>query len=150
MTLEDVTHLSKIHVIKLIMNIGIKLGEYDVINSGTVIALEGVPLVFSIADLMISFVFVTKQEDDTQMSIQKKVISSREAVIEFINFDSQLGSGLVSPFVVGTFQNREFSFLVRFSQLNKGGKLVNYTWLVRDYPRMSENTEVSTTESESK
>lgn len=132
------------------MDIGIKLGVYDVINSGTVIALEGAPLVFSIADLSITFVFVTEKEEDTQMSIRKKVISQREAIIEFVNFDSQLGSGLVSPYVVGTFQNKEFSFLVRFSQLNKGGKLVNYTWLVRDFPRISENAEVSATETETK
>lgn len=131
------------------MEIGIKLGEYDVINSGTVIALEGVPLVFSIAELSISFVFKTKQDEETQMLINKQVVSPREAIIEFVNFDSQLGSGLVSPYVVGTFQNREFSFLARFSQLNRGGKLVNYTWLVRDFPRITENAEISSAQSES-
>ena len=120
------------------MEIGITLGEYDVLNTGSIIALEGTPIQFRIGDLKISFSFSTKSEDSTQMFIHKRVISSLEAEIVFENFDSQLGSGLVMPYVVGTFQNRELSFLVRFSQLNKGGKLVNYTWLLRDIPKIEE------------
>ena len=33
--------------------------------------------------------------------------------------------------------------MVRFSQLNRGGKLVNYTWLVRDFPEIVENSKVT-------
>jgi hypothetical protein len=120
------------------MDIGIKVGEYQVLNSGSIVALEGAPIVFHIGSLIISFEFINSQDDTEQMTIQKRVVSSLEAVIEFVNFNSQLGSGLVIPYVVGTFQNKELSFLVRFSQLNKGGKLVNYTWLTRDYPAQNE------------
>ena len=120
------------------MEIGITLGEYDVLNSGSIIALENIPVQFRIGDLRISFSFSTKEEDDSQMFIHKNVISSKEAEIVFENFDSQLGSGLVMPYVVGTFQNRELSFLVRFSQLNKGGKLIHYSWLLRDIPKKEE------------
>ena len=121
------------------MEIGIRLGEYDVLDSGSIIALEGVPIQFRIGELKISFSFSTKAEDNSQMFIHKNVISSLEAEIVFENFDSQLGSGLVIPYVVGTFQNKELSFMVRFSQLNKGGKLVNYTWLLRDIPNKKVN-----------
>ena len=58
------------------MDIKIQIGDYEVLNTGTTIALEGVPILFTIGELKISFVFITKQEDDAEMTINKRVISS--------------------------------------------------------------------------
>lgn len=123
------------------MDIGIKLGEYEVINSGSVITIENIPVMFSILDLKISFNFKTIECEGNAMSINVIPVSNKEVVYEFINYDSQLGCGLVEPVHAGTINNRELSFMIRCSKLNRGGKLLNYTWLLRDIPVPSDMKE---------
>lgn len=114
------------------MEVGIKIGDYDVLSSGSVIAIENVPIQFSIYDLKISFLFESESEGEKGMNIRLHIVSDKEAEYTFVNYDAQLGCGLVRPIHVGTINGRDLSVMARFSQLNIGGKLIHYTWLLRD------------------
>lgn len=108
------------------------MGDYEVLSSGSVIAVENTPVTFFLDELIISFSFTKTDDEKKEMSIKKENKSQKEAVIEFVNFDFQIGCGVTSPIPVGFYKYKELSLLTRFTQLNTGGKLINYTWLTRD------------------
>jgi len=122
-------------------NIVIKMSEYEVLSSGSILALEDTPVEFQIRNLTFVFVFIKSEDENKEMVVNVRGESNVRARIEFINFDNELGCGLINPIAVGHIQNRELSLLVRFSQLNRGGKLIHYSWLLKGAPLMTAQTE---------
>lgn len=122
-------------------NIVIKMSEYEVLSSGSILALEDTPVEFQIRNLTFVFVFIKSEDENKEMVVNVRGESNVRARIEFINFDNELGCGLINPIAVGHIQNRELSLLVRFSQLNRGGKLIHYSWLLKGAPQMTAQTE---------
>lgn len=122
-------------------NIDIKMSEYEVLSSGSILALEDTPVEFQIRNLTFVFVFIKTEDENKEMVVNVRGESNVRARIEFINFDNELGCGLINPIAVGHIQNRELSLLVRFSQLNRGGKLIHYSWLLKGTPLMTAQTE---------
>lgn len=112
----------------------IRIGEYDVLDSGTIITTEGAPVIFDFEPLKITFKFRTDVEADgrQEMKVNRTVISKTEAELEFLNFDAPFGCGNSAPYILGTFQGKQLSFLVRVSNLERGGKTISYTWLLKE------------------
>ena len=108
----------------------IKIGDYKVLESGSFISVEGASVQFEFGVLKITFKFTT--EDGGEMKVQKNVITSTEAELVFINFDAPLGCGNPIPYILGTYQGEELSLLVRFSHLERGGRTIHYTWLLKE------------------
>lgn len=113
------------------MDIKIKMGEYEVLQSGSVIAIEKEPVEFYIEDLIVVLEFKSSEED-TSMKIKSTIADNKKLNLVFWNFDNELGCGIACPVVIGHLKDRELSLLVRFSSLSSGGKEIKYTWLTRN------------------
>lgn len=106
----------------------VKIGDYDVLESGAVITLENVPVVFCIDDLEVKFLFVSTEQGEMNVKMEQE--SSKIATLVFENFNDSIGCGNQIPYILGTYKGRELSVLVRFSKLQKGGRTIHYTWLL--------------------
>ena len=109
----------------------IKVGEYEVLDSGTIITTSEEDLVsFEFESLIMTFRFLS--DDSEKLSVNFDVTDKSNAVLSFYNFNSQLTIGNSEPLVLGTYHDKELSLLVRLSRLEKGGRTINYTWLLKE------------------
>jgi hypothetical protein len=110
----------------------IKVGKYDVLESGTIVGNENEPIDFSIAEdigFTIRIVFGTDSEQ-TEPQINAENYDKVGAKLTFNNFDNSIGIGNVIPLQIGTLNHRELLLNYRVYSLNKGGKIFHYTWLL--------------------
>lgn len=110
----------------------IKVGEYDVFESGTIVGNENEPIDF-IFDQDIGFIIRIVFKSDnvvTSPTIQGDKFDKVGGQLTFVNFNNSIGLGNVSPIKIGTFKKRELHLNYRVYSLNKGGKSFHYTWLL--------------------
>ena len=106
----------------------IKVGKFDVLYSGSVISLENESVLFCIDDLEIGLEF--QSSDSGEMKVRFNKLSDKKATLVFENFNDSIGCGNPEPYSIGTYKSRELALLVRFSMLQKGGRTIQYTWLL--------------------
>ena len=106
----------------------IKVGNYDVLESGCVISLENEPVVFFIDDLEIRLLFQSSESGEMNVKFEKE--SNKKATLFLENFNDSIGCGNTKPYVLGTYKSRELALLFRFSMLKTGGRSIQYTWLL--------------------
>ncbi|TAE17191.1 MAG: hypothetical protein EAZ95_06815 [Bacteroidetes bacterium] len=106
------------------------IGNYEVYDSGTVIGIEGEPIMFAIdpKNFIVKMIF----NDDllsNEHSMNVSKVGTNTLLLSFTNYN-HIGVGNQQPIRLGTVQNRELLLLYRVYSLNKGGKTVHYTWLL--------------------
>jgi len=110
----------------------IKVGNYDVLNSGTIVSIENEPIDFSIAEdigFTIRIIFKTNTEEKEPI-IKAEKFDKVGAELTFWNFNNSIGIGNVTPLNIGSLNSRELLLNYRVYSLNKGGKTLHYTWLL--------------------
>lgn len=111
----------------------IKVGEYDILESGTVIGNENEPVDF-ILDTKTNFTLRMNFKDDDSLekkpSIKAELLGENILQILFKNFDNPLGNGNVKPIKLGVNQGRELSINYRIYSIEESGKLIHYTFLL--------------------
>jgi hypothetical protein len=110
----------------------IKVGKYDILESGTIVSIENEPIDFSIAEnigFTIRVVFVSDSEEK-EPKIKAENYDKVGAKLTFNNFNNSIGIGNVEPLEIGTLNNRKLLLNYRVYSLNKGGKTFHYTWLL--------------------
>jgi hypothetical protein len=113
------------------MEVGISTGEFDVISHGTVIGFPGEPIVFSLKDIIISIVFVSDELVEGKPIRALPSNNPKLLNLEFINHDSDFGTGNIEPLSIGTIEFKELLLNYRASSLNKSKMvMLNYTWLL--------------------
>jgi len=110
----------------------IKIGEFDVLDSGTVIGNDNEPTDFIMneaVDFVVRFVFVT-DASTKEWSVKADKHGKRGVKLTFTNYNNSLGIGNILPIKIGKFTKRELFINYRIYSLTSGGKLIHYTWLL--------------------
>ncbi|MDL2141962.1 hypothetical protein QQY79_05480 [Flavobacterium tructae] len=110
----------------------IKVGKYNILQSGTIVSNENEPIDFFIAEdigFTIRIVFETNSEIN-EPKINAELFDKVGAKLTYYNFDNSIGIGNTVPLQIGTLNDRELFLNYRIHSLNKGGKTFHYTWLL--------------------
>lgn len=109
----------------------IKIGEYDIFDSGTIVSVENEPIDFILVE-NIGFIIRIVFEDDLENKesrVKGEAFDKVGAKLTLINFN-KIGIGNVKPTQIGTLNDRELFLSYRVYSLDKGGKTFHYTWLL--------------------
>jgi hypothetical protein len=109
----------------------IKVGEYDVLDSGTIVSIEDEPIDFVLVENIgytIRIVFENDYEDKSSR-MKGEPFDKVGAKLTLINFNS-IGVGNVKPLQIGTLNHRELFLNYRVYSLDKGAKTFHYIWLL--------------------
>lgn len=113
-------------------NVKINAGEYKIHSAGTVVGIPNTPISFTVFDINYEFIFQIDLED-TKSRFNYEQIDDKKAKLILINFNSNLGKGVTTPYLVGTVgsDNLYVSFIV-YTIGNNSGKLFHYSWLLKE------------------
>lgn len=105
----------------------IKVGEFDLIESGSIITMKDADIRFYIYDLEYIFRFVNTQEEGSKIQVISN--NGKRMEIELQNFNVALGIGNINPIPMGSVEGKDLFFFFRVTQLEEGGKTMHYSWL---------------------
>ena len=109
----------------------IKVGNYDVHSSGTVIGLYNEPIIFNFNDLTFEFRLVDDKENPKQEMTTELPPDGTKLILNFRNFNNSLGTGNLSPLRVALLDSRPLFLNYRIYALaDNTGKMIHYTWLL--------------------
>jgi hypothetical protein len=110
----------------------IKIGDYEVYESGTVIGNYNESIDFNLnkdIGFIIRISFVTDSVNgETRIEIEP--LDKNGGHFKFINFNNSLGIGNITPLLVGKLNERELLLNYRVYSIEKAGKTFHYTWLL--------------------
>lgn len=107
----------------------ITAGEYEVLESGTVISFGIEPLTFHLApDLIIRFVFL-KDDLASENTVQYLAIDKATLEMRLVNFNSTLDTGTKEPIRIGYLNGRNLylNFRTRTTDM-RFSRTIDYTW----------------------
>ena len=106
----------------------IKVGDLDVLESGTVTSNNGNDVLFSISDnVKVRLVFRTTEDKKKAMGTSMNANNELEFVLN--NFDNPLGTEFTEAFEIGTYKSRNLYFHARILGMeNTSNKIVIYTF----------------------
>jgi hypothetical protein len=110
----------------------IKVGEYEILESGTIIGNDNEPIDFiidSTTNYIIRFTFKNDAENK-QWTATASRFGANGLEITFVNFNNSLGIGNLAPIPVGQMNRRQLFLNYRIYALDKAGKLVHYSFLL--------------------
>jgi len=106
------------------------IGTYEVISTGSIIAINNLPIKFKIPPLEISIEFINDNTiDDAQVITEP--LGPMGLLMKLVNCNNQLGNGNVGLFEVGNINSRKLylNFEVIHSE-GAIGKTFHYTWFM--------------------
>ena len=113
------------------INVNLKVGDNEVIASGSVIGDPQQPIVFELQNLRLKMDFENDKENPEQQ-VSIKNISSTELDLNFRNFNNPTGTGNKAPINLGTLGGGKLYFNYRIYALNdEVGKVVHYTFYIQ-------------------
>lgn len=106
----------------------IKVGDLDILESGTVTSNNGNDVLFSISDkVKVRLVFRTTE--DKKKTMGSSVNASNELEFVLSNFDNPMGTEFTEAFEIGTYKSRTLYFHARVLGMeNTSNKVVIYTF----------------------
>ena len=110
--------------------INIKVGDLSLIDSGSIIVPEGLPIHFFIKDL--EYVFTFSNDDEGKPHTKTISNTGNKLEIEFVNFNDSIGVGNIKPLPMGRLEGQELLLMLRVSMLKEGGKTMLYSWYLRE------------------
>lgn len=110
--------------------VSIKVGDLTLIDSGSIIVPQDMPISFSIKDL--EYVFTFSNDEENKPHVRTISNTRNKLEIELINFNDIVGVGNVKPMSMGRIDGQELLLMLRVSMLKEGGKTILYTWYLRE------------------
>ena len=108
----------------------IKVGDYEVYKTGSVISLPDDPIMFNFGTLHFKVIF-ENHHDENKQNVDIEIASDNSKMtLRFINFNNSLGAGNVKPLSLAYIGKKELLLNYRVYALGKAGKLFHYTWLL--------------------
>lgn len=110
----------------------IKVGDYDVYESGTIIGNLNEHIDFILEperDFYIRLKFVD-DESINEASVKASLIDKNGLVLLFTNFNDPLGIGTLEPIKLGGIKGRQLFLSYNIQSISGGGKVVQYTFLL--------------------
>ena len=118
------------------MDFRIKIGNMNVLQSGTVIGVINQPIEIMIDDLKIEFIF--EDSNDLEQIARPESISNKHLRLTLINFNNSLGTGNMEPLAIGSYANNHLLLSYRIYSLGENvGKTLHYTFLTA--PKTTDN-----------
>ena len=118
----------------------IKVGDLQVLNSGSVIGNWREPITFVIdkrSNFIIKMEFIEGYGHSIQPRINVSEYQDNGLLIQFQNFANAAGHGNSQPLQVGTYNNKTLYLNYRIHAYpalamvrDRGGIMLNYTWLI--------------------
>lgn len=110
----------------------IRVGGYEVYESGTVIGNYNEPIDFNLNKdigfiIRVSFMTDTK---NGETRIEGEPFDKNGGHLKFINFNNSLGIGNTTPLAIGHLNGRELLLNYRVYSIESAGKTFHYTWLL--------------------
>ena len=113
-------------------DVKLKVGEYEVYDSGTIITHDNKEIVFEIKNLKVKILFKTDSEKKAHDANITLVEGGSCLQIALTNFDNSLGTGLTEPIEIGIINGSRLCLQFLVHALNDGGtKMFSYTWLTK-------------------
>lgn len=107
----------------------IKMGDYDLLESGSIITTKDADVHFFIQDLEYVLSFV--EDDSVPIQIRTKSNTGKRMELELVNFKDPFGAGNINPFPMGRIGDLQLYILLRVSSLKEGGKTIQYSWYTK-------------------
>lgn len=109
----------------------IKISEFEVYESGSVISPNGRPIEFFFPNFSVEIVFETT-EDTKDIAINFE-IAEKKLIVRLRNFSNSLGTENLGPINVGTLEGKDLFLQFRVYAMDNGhNKLFHYTWLTKE------------------
>ena len=108
--------------------IEIKVGDFDVLDSGTVTSVGSRDVLFTLSErVKVRLVFTIIDNKNQEMTIQINERGELEFTLQ--NFDNPLGTEFNEPIEIGTWQGRKLFLHARVLGLKgTNNRVVLYTW----------------------
>ena len=109
----------------------IKVGNYDVLNSGCVTSIAGKDILFVVAEnIRVRLIFTTTENKSQSMFSN---LLNGELSITFQNFNNPLGTEFTDAIEIGTYKGRRLLLHVRVLGMDAtSNRVVLYTWFLGD------------------
>ena len=105
----------------------LKVGDYEVFQSGSVVLNAQHPVTFVIADLTFELVFMTSEDKKTAIKAQPD--GNKKLTIELYNYDNSLGTVQIQPIEFATLSDgHKVFFQYAIYGIGTGLKVLHYTW----------------------
>lgn len=113
-------------------DIKIRVGEYEIYDSGVVISHENKEILFEVKNLKVKILFVSDPETksyDAKISLTK---DRSCMLLTLINFNNSLGTGLTKPVEIGTINGaRLFLQFIVYRLGESDSRMISYTWMIQ-------------------
>jgi hypothetical protein len=113
----------------------LRVGEYEVLHSGTVISYETEPITFEISPEIIIRIVFKSDPSKADSQIEFDSVSNSQLDINLVNVSPSIGVSNVSPLNLGHFNGRKL--YLNFSVFSVGptenlSRTLHYTWYTRE------------------
>lgn len=111
----------------------IKIGEYDVLKSGSLLVLDNNDIDFIMDEIgfTLRFKFETNDEKPDEQLAKASILESNKGIqITFTNYNNPLGTLNTKPLALGYYKNRNLYFNYKICSVDKIYKTVYYTFLL--------------------
>lgn len=123
------------------MDVEIKVGDYKLLKSGSIIFNQTNNVVFTIEDIEIEFIF--KHNDTKEKDVKAVPIGNKKVQLQITNFNNVLGTAQNVPFNVASLNSGENLYLQYAVYSINEVKILHYSWFIK--PIVENNTQMSNT-----
>lgn len=109
--------------------IRIRMGEYDLLESGSIICSRDADIHFYIENLEYLITFVSDDSSTPQLRVRSN--TGQRLELELVNFNNPLNMGNINPFPMGRIGDKQLFIMIRVSATGEGGRTVQYSWYTR-------------------
>ncbi|KEO85125.1 DUF6864 domain-containing function [Tumebacillus flagellatus] len=114
------------------MDLKVKVGEYQVLDSGSVMVFENETLEFALDDgdgkLTVRCVFEDREDEENGRMVEGEAKNDSECNLLFINFNNRYGTGSKKPIEVGIYNERKLLLQYYIAAPKSSYKVFTYTW----------------------
>lgn len=125
------------------MEVDIKVGDFKLLKSGSIVFNQTNNVVFTIEDIEIEFVF--KHNDTKEKGVKAVPIGNKKVQLQITNFDNVLGTAQNVPFNIASLNTGEDLFLQYAVYSINEIKILHYSWFTKP-TAVEDSTQVSNIE----
>lgn len=103
-----------------------KIGEFELIDSGSIVIDKANTVSFFLDDLEIEIVFFDR--DDKKQEIKAIPVDTKKLQLQLINFNNPLGTGPTKPLNIATLNTGECVYLQYVVYAIHDMKILHYSW----------------------
>jgi len=111
------------------MEVDIKVGDFKLLKSGSIIFNQTKNVVFTIEDIEVEFVF--EHNDTKEKGVKAVPIGNKKVQLQITNFDNVLGTAQNVPFNIASLNTGEDLFLQYAVYSINEIKILHYSWFIK-------------------